>query len=373
MLRRKASGRNLERRLRCAPGSARRASCTQEGVGYPARQPPGGRRVGESRMDAKLLDAARAAFPAHAKTLTLGAPLQRGECLPEPLVAIPLAMLNRHGLIAGATGTGKTKTLQLMAEQLCARGRPGFSRRHEGRSRGHRGGGRSERAGAARARGHRLRLARRALPGRVPEPHRQARRPAARDGVVVRPAAAREGARLERDADQRARAGLQVLRRPRPRAARLRRPARRARSTCSGEGAGELAELRRHVEGHGRRAAARDGGARAAGRAARSSASPSSTSTTCSRPSATGAASCRVLELADVQDKPALFSTFMMWMLARLYATLPEVGDARASRSSCSSSTKRTCCSTARASAFLDADRAGGAARSARRASASSS
>src|SRR6185295_8933871 len=34
-----------------------------------------------------------------------------------------------------------------------------------------------------------------------------------------------------------------------------------------------------------------------------------------------------VLELADVQDKPALFSTFMMWMLARLYATLPEVGD----------------------------------------------
>jgi DNA helicase HerA-like ATPase len=35
-----------------------------------------------------------------------------------------------------------------------------------------------------------------------------------------------------------------------------------------------------------------------------------------------------VLELADVQDKPALFSTFMMWMLARLYHDLPEVGDA---------------------------------------------
>jgi hypothetical protein len=34
-----------------------------------------------------------------------------------------------------------------------------------------------------------------------------------------------------------------------------------------------------------------------------------------------------VLELSDVQDKPALFSTFMMWMLARLYASLPEVGD----------------------------------------------
>ncbi len=33
-------------------------------------------------------------------------------------VFIPLRMLNRHGLIAGATGTGKTKTLQLMSEFL---------------------------------------------------------------------------------------------------------------------------------------------------------------------------------------------------------------------------------------------------------------
>ncbi|MEZ4456851.1 MAG: helicase HerA-like domain-containing protein [Gemmatimonadales bacterium] len=39
---------------------------------------------------------------------------------------MPLAMMNRHGLIAGATGTGKTKTLQLMAEQLSAQGVPVF-------------------------------------------------------------------------------------------------------------------------------------------------------------------------------------------------------------------------------------------------------
>jgi uncharacterized protein len=39
-------------------------------------------------------------------------------------VAIPLRLLNRHGLIAGATGTGKTKTLQLIAEQLSAAGVP---------------------------------------------------------------------------------------------------------------------------------------------------------------------------------------------------------------------------------------------------------
>ena len=36
-------------------------------------------------------------------------------------------MLNRHGLVAGATGTGKTKTLQLLAEQLCAHGVPVFA------------------------------------------------------------------------------------------------------------------------------------------------------------------------------------------------------------------------------------------------------
>ena len=40
---------------------------------------------------------------------------------------IPLAMVNRHGLVAGATGTGKTKTLQLMAEQLSAAGVPVFA------------------------------------------------------------------------------------------------------------------------------------------------------------------------------------------------------------------------------------------------------
>jgi DNA helicase HerA-like ATPase len=34
-----------------------------------------------------------------------------------------------------------------------------------------------------------------------------------------------------------------------------------------------------------------------------------------------------LLELSDVMDRPRLFSTFMLWLLARLYATLPEVGD----------------------------------------------
>ena len=77
-------------------------------------------------MDTKVLDAAKAAFPAATNTVTLGAVVFNGECDPEPLVTIPISMMNRHGLIAGATGTGKTRTLQLIAEQLSAAGVPVF-------------------------------------------------------------------------------------------------------------------------------------------------------------------------------------------------------------------------------------------------------
>jgi DNA helicase HerA-like ATPase len=60
------------------------------------------------------------------ESLMLGAALEGDTLQTEPLVRIPLAMLNRHGLVAGATGTGKTRTLQLMAEQLSAKGVPVF-------------------------------------------------------------------------------------------------------------------------------------------------------------------------------------------------------------------------------------------------------
>jgi hypothetical protein len=45
------------------------------------------------------------------------------------------------------------------------------------------------------------------------------------------------------------------------------------------------------------------------------------------RTTADGQGVVSMLELSDVMDKPALFSTFMLWMLAQLYETLPEVGD----------------------------------------------
>ena len=56
--------------------------------------------------------------------LDLGTVVHGGSAHAGARVRVPLAMLNRHGLIAGATGTGKTRTLQLMAEQLSAAGVP---------------------------------------------------------------------------------------------------------------------------------------------------------------------------------------------------------------------------------------------------------
>lgn len=52
----------------------------------------------------------------------MGTVVVDGEPDPSAQIRIPLATVNRHGLVAGATGTGKTKTLQLIAEQLSAAG-----------------------------------------------------------------------------------------------------------------------------------------------------------------------------------------------------------------------------------------------------------
>jgi hypothetical protein len=56
--------------------------------------------------------------------ITMGAAMLEGETVTGAHVKIPLKTLNRHGLIAGATGTGKTKTLQIIAENLSEKGIP---------------------------------------------------------------------------------------------------------------------------------------------------------------------------------------------------------------------------------------------------------
>src|SRR6187549_4045827 len=58
------------------------------------------------------------------ESIILGTAVIDGKPIKECFIRIPLSTMNRHGLIAGATGTGKTKTLQVLTEQLSANGIP---------------------------------------------------------------------------------------------------------------------------------------------------------------------------------------------------------------------------------------------------------
>ena len=75
----------------------------------------------------QLIEDVRKGYAFEGQCLELGALVHGDTALPDAPVRIPLSVLNRHGLVAGATGTGKTKTLQLMAEQLSAHGVPVFA------------------------------------------------------------------------------------------------------------------------------------------------------------------------------------------------------------------------------------------------------
>jgi len=72
------------------------------------------------------VDAIRTGYGFEGQVLEMGA-LVNGDALADVPIRIPIAMMNRHGLVAGATGTGKTKTLQVLAEQLSAAGVPVFA------------------------------------------------------------------------------------------------------------------------------------------------------------------------------------------------------------------------------------------------------
>src|SRR6478672_11548380 len=74
-----------------------------------------------------LVATVAAGYAFEGPALELGGLMLDAERLSDAHVRIPLGMLNRHGLVAGATGTGKTKTLQLLAEQLSAHGVPVFA------------------------------------------------------------------------------------------------------------------------------------------------------------------------------------------------------------------------------------------------------
>jgi hypothetical protein len=278
-------------------------------------------------LDPKLLAAARAAFRGDddGPTVALGAVVHEGACHPEPLVRLPLRMMNRHGLIAGATGTGKTKTLQLVAEQLSAAGVPVFLSDVKG-----------DLSGIA-------------VPG-TPDPRVGKR--AAQTGWSWAPAAfpvellslsGERGAQLRATVSSFGPLALakvlglnetqtSVLTLVFKYADDRKLPLldfadlRAVLQHLTGDGAAELKEyggiskasvgvlLRELVE------LEHQGAGRFFGE-------PEFELDDLLEQAPDGRGRVSVLALADVQDRPALFSTFMMWMLARLYYQLPEVGD----------------------------------------------
>ena len=77
-------------------------------------------------MDKAFQDEMAAGYALTEPGLVIGSPMLAGELDNVARVQVALSMMNRHGLIAGATGTGKTKTLQLLAGQLSKAGVPVF-------------------------------------------------------------------------------------------------------------------------------------------------------------------------------------------------------------------------------------------------------
>jgi uncharacterized protein len=277
-------------------------------------------------MDQKVVETARAAFPATGARVTLGAVVHDGQSDPAPLVGVPLAMMNRHGLIAGATGTGKTKTLQLMAEQLSAQGVPVFLADVKGDLAGLAVPGQANDRVSARAKDTGFAWVPAAFPveflSLTGARGAQLRATVSSFGplllakvlglnetqtsvlTLVFKWADDRGYELYDFADLRA--VLQHL--------------------TGDEGAAELKDyggmskqtvgvlLREMVELESQGAREFFG-------------EPEFDLDDLLHVSPDGRGRVSALELTDVQDKPQLFSTFMLWMLARLYATLPEVGD----------------------------------------------
>ncbi|WP_370616111.1 helicase HerA-like domain-containing protein [Mumia qirimensis] len=119
-----------ERALREAQAradDARRRADELEATEREATEREAGAAAADGETQSELARTVAAAYAFEGAALQIGALVEDGEARPAAQVRIPLAMLNRHGLVAGATGTGKTKTLQVLAEQIAGHGVPVFA------------------------------------------------------------------------------------------------------------------------------------------------------------------------------------------------------------------------------------------------------
>ena len=79
-----------------------------------------------SDLSSKFIEKIKLSYAPTGSYIYLGAGILEGQVYSDAEINLSLKMMNRHGLIAGATGTGKTRTLQLLAEQLSDAGVPVF-------------------------------------------------------------------------------------------------------------------------------------------------------------------------------------------------------------------------------------------------------
>ncbi|MEV0293891.1 helicase HerA-like domain-containing protein [Nocardia sp. NPDC050710] len=118
-----ASGASGAHAVTAAAGAAAKADRTAEAASVAAQQETS-TTAAAAVADESVAREIAAGYAAEGAALELGAVVVDGQVDPAALVRIPMRTMNRHGLVAGATGTGKTKTLQGIAEQLSRAGVP---------------------------------------------------------------------------------------------------------------------------------------------------------------------------------------------------------------------------------------------------------
>ncbi|MGW0389515.1 helicase HerA-like domain-containing protein [Streptomyces sp. NPDC003042] len=259
--------------------------------------------------------------------LDLGALLWDGACLPDRQIRIPLSMLNRHGLVAGATGTGKTKTLQLIAEQLSANGVPVFLADIKGDVSGISAPGTANEKVEARARDVAQQWEARGCPSEFYSlGGTGAGIPVRATVTAFGPVLMSKVLQLNRTQEQSLglifhyadSKGLELIDLKDLRAVVAFLVSDQGKPEL--KGIGGLSTVTAGVILRALTAFEQQGAAEFFGE-------PEFDTGEFLRTAADGRGVVSVLELPAVQDKPQLFSTFLMWLLADLYTDLPEVGD----------------------------------------------